>query len=1011
MIQSRSTPSLAPEAWTEVAEYVERYEQAAGDGGVVALARFLPAAGHPLRCRVAVELVRVDLERRWEQGRPRPLADYRDETPELFDDPALLSEAAYEEFRLRRQAGEQVSRDEYADRFGTPTDAWPRVEAPSLTGEVGRRADGVTLPAVGDSLAGFRLLRELGRGAFATVFLAEQNDLAHRPVALKVSRRRSVEPEHLARLQHTGIVPIYSVHESGGLTAVCMPYRGDRTLADVLRGEAPDVALRSTVARRHEKTIRAARKAAPHGSPQPALVTQQQSSEHRRLVIDDAVQLVRDLALALAHAHQRGIVHRDLKPANVLIGDDGRPLLLDFNLSDDATALDKESLTVGGTVPYMAPEHLLAVQTGGPIGEACDLYSLGVILFETLTGRRPFADLDRTGDDAFVEAQTQRSVPPPPASSLEPTVPASLDALVAKCLAPKPSDRYASADDLAEDLDRHLDSLPLRHASNPSWRERCQKWRRRHPRIASGGAVAAMSAALLAAVALLWVSRTDYLKTLEANAHFASFQERLTPARLSLSVPNTDLELLRDGVTQGEAALDEYVSEPNWLQSNEVRRLTPEHRRRLYGDLAELAYYVARGELLLSRGVEPNRAGLERALAANDLATGILGADAAAARVQREAIASLMADDLPAAPAFGVSHASHIESYLDAQQQLESGAYRAASASLSAVLTQTPTDPVAWLLTGNALAALGEFADAEAAFTLSHSLQPRSYIASYNRALCRSQRGRHAEAIADLDAVLELRPSLVCAMLNRGLARQALGQPDKALHDFDAAIATGNAPPRAYLLRSRLRRGAGDLDGAKRDLQAALALVPVDEAGWVARGIARLADDPRAALADFQTALRLYRGSRDALKNIVYVSADRLDLQDDAMRALDALTAANPGDASAFAGRAVLKARQGLRDESLKDVKLALAKSDSPLIRLQCACALSLTAATTNADSDCGLRLLSQALDQDPRLFARAAVDPDLKTLRSTDKFRRLADAYRDLATAKREILGGPGAN
>ena len=244
---------------------LEAFEGERALGQSVDLADFLPSRDDPNFLAIAVELIRVDLEYSWKDGKRKQLDAYRQIVPEVFDDPSLLGGAAFEEYRLRRFAGECVSAAEYADQYGVSVDAWPTVSpSPAVSGKVVQndcRAH-VDFPRVGDQLAGFTLISEIGRGAFATVFLAEQSDLARRPVALKVTTTRTLEPQHLARLQHTNIVPIYSVHESHGLLAVCMPFFGSRTLADVMGIVAAadklpksGAALLSTVAGFRDETV------------------------------------------------------------------------------------------------------------------------------------------------------------------------------------------------------------------------------------------------------------------------------------------------------------------------------------------------------------------------------------------------------------------------------------------------------------------------------------------------------------------------------------------------------------------------------------------------------------------------------------------------------------------------------------------------------------------------------------------------------------------------------------
>src|SRR5262249_33625588 len=176
-------------------------------------------------------------------------------------------------------------------------------------------------------------------------------------------------------------------------------------------------------------------------------------------------RLVVRLAEALEHAHQRGIFHRDIKPANILLAMDGEPLLLDFNLAQDFRSRQAH-VTLGGTVPYMSPEHLRALRSRDPatvqlIDHRADIYSLGMVLYEMLTGRSPFA----WGDSymplpALIEAMAEERSKR--AASLRvgvdgtprPHIPWTLESIVRKCLAPDPAQRYQKAGHLAEDLRR-----------------------------------------------------------------------------------------------------------------------------------------------------------------------------------------------------------------------------------------------------------------------------------------------------------------------------------------------------------------------------------------------------------------------------------------------------------------------------------------------------------------------------------------------------------------------------
>ena len=254
-----------------VDEHLLAFEQAAAtDPGVPEIDSFLPPPDDPARAEAVRELARVSLELRWTRGEHPDLQVYLDCYPEL-NEPEAKAAVAYEDYRQRLLAGEPASPDAYRRVYGVDVADWPSPDAPDrppaagptsvassrkkrnpsdtpteqLFGLPQRPAPVIrrpspqdeidrALPDVGQVFAGFRLVRELGRGAFGRVFLAEQVDLADRPVALKVAPRLAGEVRTLARLQHTNIVPVYSAHRAPPMTAVCMPYFGDTTLAAIL---------------------------------------------------------------------------------------------------------------------------------------------------------------------------------------------------------------------------------------------------------------------------------------------------------------------------------------------------------------------------------------------------------------------------------------------------------------------------------------------------------------------------------------------------------------------------------------------------------------------------------------------------------------------------------------------------------------------------------------------------------------------------------------------------------
>ena len=229
------------------------------------------------------------------------------------------------------------------------------------------------------------------------------------------------------------------------------------------------------------------------------------------------------IADALAHAHERGILHRDLKPANILLTDQG-PMLLDFNLAADTkTSTQATAARLGGTLPYMAPEHLEAFRDSSlTVDGRCDIYSLGVILYELLSGRRPFSTPQGPVKDVLEAMIDDRRSAPPSLVSLNPAVTPAIEAIIGRCLQAEPAMRYQSARHLQEDLHRQLNDLPLLHVTEPSIVERGVKWYRRNRRNVLGVGICTAAAAVFVLGGLVVHKERDRRQTNERNAKLAA---------------------------------------------------------------------------------------------------------------------------------------------------------------------------------------------------------------------------------------------------------------------------------------------------------------------------------------------------------------------------------------------------------------------------------------------------------------------------------------------------------
>jgi serine/threonine protein kinase/tetratricopeptide (TPR) repeat protein len=447
-------------------------------------------------------LLRADLALRWEEGERVGAEWYRERYRDLGDE--TLVALIYEEFCLREEEHETPDPTEYFQRFPEVANQLRRVlEIHGLVGSASATTatlsdtPAVVFPEAGQTIAGFHLVEELGRGAFARVFLAQERQLADRLVALKVARAGSREPQTLARLQHTHIVPVHSsrTDPATGLHLLWMPYFGRLTLARILA----DPHVRT--ARTGTELVEALDRLGPKEGPPPGRAAGRAALARRSFALAIAWWAAR-MAEALEHAHDRGVLHRDVKPSNVLVTGDGMPMLLDFNLArEPLNTLDDAQggpTALGGTLDYMAPEHLDALADGCSerVDGRADIYGLGILLFEALAGIRPFSTPRNAASaaDLLSRAAAERRREVPRLQTTHPEVPAALEAVVRRCLAPDPGDRYASAGELAVDLQAVADDQPLSFAREP-WPGRIKRSLRRQRR--------ALTMAALAAVALI----------------------------------------------------------------------------------------------------------------------------------------------------------------------------------------------------------------------------------------------------------------------------------------------------------------------------------------------------------------------------------------------------------------------------------------------------------------------------------------------------------------------------
>lgn len=802
-----------------------------------------------------------DMAIRWRRGERPPVEEYLDRYPQLRDHPEIALELVYEEICLQQEFGCSVPTTQLIRRFPQ----W-RAQLEVLVDCHQRfEPNGVdpTFPVPGESIANFKLLSELGRGAQGRVFLATQPQLADRPVVVKFVPGGGREHLSMARLQHTHIVPLYSVHDFAdrGVKGLCMPYFGGTTLARILES-LKACPLQQRNGQRFLDELDKAQSVNPENAPGAGPA--RQFFAHA-----DWLQAVcwigASLADALDYAHQRGLVHLDVKPSNVLIASDGQPMLLDFHLARSPIHRGEQAPeSVGGTAEYMSIElqqALASVRRGTMIERdvdgRSDVYSLGVLLYEALGGCAP---TDATNSAIRLDARNEQ-------------VSTGLADLVAKCLAPQPGDRYPTAGALSADLRRHLADLPLRGVTNRSLAERWNKWRRRRPHALAmlGMAITLTTSAILlgVVVAMTLTHRIDQARAalVEGTEHLRRHQYEESIDAFNRGISQCDLapgqSRLRTEL-RGKLSLAEHaiaiaelhkaadqlrvlyaadLPSPDALrpiesrccavwescaplrqsvQSNQAITIEPQ----VQADLLDLAILWADLHVRLAPVSELDSA-QARALDVLDEAERAFG-PSAVLYIERQRFADslgLVAMAKTAAQmAAELPPRSSWEHYALGRSLLANGRVSDASAMFERAVEMNPEGTWPNLYLGTCAFRLGRFDDAITAFTVCTATAPDKAGCFYNRALAYAATGRIDRALTDLTRALDLEPELGIARLNRAMLRYRLKQYDEALMDLQVAFDSGADRASVCYTRALVYLALGDQGQALDQSQRALEL-------------------------------------------------------------------------------------------------------------------------------------------------------------------------------------------
>ncbi|MHB8970371.1 MAG: protein kinase domain-containing protein [Pirellulaceae bacterium] len=771
-------------------------------------------------------------------------------------------------------------------------------------------------------LGDFRIVREIGRGGMGVVYEAEQISLQRR-VALKMLPYAAVmdarqlqrfqnEAVAAASLKHPHIVQVYSVGCERGIHYYAMEYVEGQTLAEVIRQlrqssglvaqdepeEQPQVSQRTRslaagrsapssarrgsdagtadcdpVEPRHDRTLpereRPTSPAADTQREPQALVSTEstpQTPEYFRSVANWGTQA----AEALEHAHQLGVVHRDIKPSNLLIDGKGHLLITDFGLAQTRTGANL-TLTgdLLGTVRYMSPEQ--AQGNRRILDHRSDIYSLGVTLYELLALRPPFESNDQ---HVLIHEIVDGDAPLP--RHVNRSIPHDLETIVLKAMSADPAARYATAQDMADDLRRFLVDEPIR-ARRTRLLVRARKWTRRHKTITAVVVTALLTVAIFGTVtavqayqreARLTESATDGLNEVRlamAQQEFDQAERRATEIRAELAaVPKlkaqfgpelegllleaeTRLRLQRFEKLADEArfsanrlliqwwgkdpaearrscqealAVFHVLENERWLEDLERLPLERTEVAQVKQALTELLFLLA----LVEGGLDNNTPGKPRAIALLNQAE-TLEPNLRALYEYRGRYRTILGEHEAARGDFQRAESMQSNTWLDhyfRALDIRHTKFRDALRESEVALTFRADDYWSWFLWSEAEANLGEPDRARWGLSICIRLQPEEAMAWCSRA---HQAG--ADYIADYNKVLELTsvPSLrTVAYCELSKLRRGLGQLEAALADCDSAIRIAPDNPNAYVCRALCYQALGQPARARADARMVLQL-------------------------------------------------------------------------------------------------------------------------------------------------------------------------------------------
>jgi serine/threonine protein kinase len=751
--------------------------------------RSIPRSARVRAFSADLESAVAEFHERWERGELPRVETYQNR----LDNDQLI-ELIYIEYCMRLQAGESPELAEYAERFPDLAERLSRVLdlheviGSSNHADLWEFSPEAKLPEVGDEVGPYRLIRLLGSGGLARVFLAEQADLADRLVVIKIADRPSAEPRLLARARHPNIVEVlrHGTAEQGKLHLICMPFLGGAPLSEILdelKNSPKRFARR--VDRRPIPPLD--RRSAPEfpadDRPRP---TRDLLS---KLTSDQAwAWIVARIAEALDFAYRRGVTHGDVKPSNILFAADGTPMLFDFNLAIE-WSVDGFSETIGangGTLAYMSPERLRAVadpvRAKIPLAaerHRADLYATGLVLLECLTGVAP--EVPERGsmnprEMAARLAALRETIDPLESPSCR-SIPAGLRSITARLIAPNPADRYARAIELRDDLDAWLAGRPLVHAVEPAGFSTAARLVRRH-RTAISAAGLVVAGIILASSVIININRNIERK--QARALSESLWEHADPGVFRFrQIGHWRVDSPFGPAETARRHLERFhvLESSDWRDRNDVRSLPEIDRLDLEAWICEQAWRYARE--LADRPKSPEDWRRAHTCLSHVYSLTPLGplrslADHLAKRLGIEAVER---------SADRSRDIAWMEHYLRGVEA-ESASWNDALGEYKKALAARPDSFWAHYRAAAAYHWLGRPAAAAELLRYCAHKQPRNPAIRTQLAGCLFQSNNYESALAECEAAIAISPDFVEAYKTRIHVNEKLGRHDRALEDL-----------------------------------------------------------------------------------------------------------------------------------------------------------------------------------------------------------------------------------